>query len=576
MQRSYLRVLLGGVLIAATSQLHAEALQPDPAWQQGKLANGFNWQLLQTPQRPNDRVQLRLSVQTGSMMEKSAEKGFSYLIPKVVMFNSQSLNTQQLSHLLSNAIDPNMPLPPAIVSYDFTLYNLSLPNNNPELLKEALSWMADISGHGIFNQDTVAGALAAPNSPIATYPPNINDPIWKVRIKGTTLQGFDPLPPIADKIDVDALNNFYQRWYTPDMVTLYVAGPVDKRALEDGINKAFSGLEGKRQTPVSVATLPPMKPLSVHAVNENQKEDVLSLVWDLNWSSVKDSAALNRYWLNDLAREAIFGALQQSMGRKNEKFMAMNMDCRMQYQRASCMLSVQAPNEKMPAITAELAGELAVLKEKGISADSFNGLIALKQAQLQQLFAIYARTTTDILINQRLMSQQSNIIDIPPEQYQRLRQSFLNNLTPDVLNAEIHAILEQDTGFIFTQPKGEPEMSVEQLRAQFDKVMHPGKAVAAAEKAASVAEKAAADAEQAKEEQAEKAAEATEKAAAEKIAAEQAGLQPEKPAQAQVPLSVVKPAEPEKPAVAPAKKGEQPGNTEPPAADNTGADGVSA
>lgn len=34
MQRSYLRVLLGGVLIAATSQLHAEALQPDPAWQQ--------------------------------------------------------------------------------------------------------------------------------------------------------------------------------------------------------------------------------------------------------------------------------------------------------------------------------------------------------------------------------------------------------------------------------------------------------------------------------------------------------------------------------------------------------------
>ena len=38
MQRSYLRVLLGGVLIAVTSQLHAEALQPDPAWQQGKLA----------------------------------------------------------------------------------------------------------------------------------------------------------------------------------------------------------------------------------------------------------------------------------------------------------------------------------------------------------------------------------------------------------------------------------------------------------------------------------------------------------------------------------------------------------
>ncbi|CAK7067323.1 M16 family metallopeptidase [Morganella morganii] len=559
MQRSYLRVLLGGVLIAVTSQLHAEALQPDPAWQQGKLANGFSWQLLQTPQRPNDRIQMRLSVQTGSMMEKPAEKGFAYLIPKVVMFNSQSLNTQQLSNLLRNGISPDMPLPPAIVSYDFTLYNLSLPNNNPEVLKAALSWMADVSGHGIFNQETVAAALAAPDSPVATYPPNINDPIWRARLKGTTLQGFDPVPPPAGKIDVEALNSFYQRWYTPDMATLYVAGPVDKRALEDGISKAFGSQEGKRQTPVSVATLPPMKPRSVHAVNENQKDDMLALVWDLNWSSVKDSDALNRYWLNDLAREALFGALQQGIGKKNEKFMAMNMDCRMQYQRASCMLSLRAPNEKMPVIVSELAGELAVLKEKGISAENFDALIAMKQAQLQQLFAIYARTTTDILINQRLMSQQSNIIDIPPEQYQRLRQAFLNNLTPDVLNAEIHAILEQDTAFFFTQPKGETEMNVDQLRAQFDKIMHPEKAVAAAEK------QAAAEAESA-----EKAA--AEKAAAEKAAAEQAKAPAVTP-EAAAPSQEAKPAEPKAPA--PAKKGGQNGNSEQPAADNN-TDGVSA
>lgn len=93
-----------------------------------------------------------------------------------------------------------MPLPPAIVSYDFTLYNLSLPNNNPEVLKAALSWMADVSGHGIFNQETVTAALAAPDSPVATYPPNINDPIWRARLKGTTLQGFDPCRRLRAKL----------------------------------------------------------------------------------------------------------------------------------------------------------------------------------------------------------------------------------------------------------------------------------------------------------------------------------------------------------------------------------------
>ena len=59
-----------------------------------------------------------------------------------------------------------------------------------------------------------------------------------------------------------------------------------------------------------------MKPRSVHAVNENQKDDMLALVWDLNWSSVKDSDALNRYWLNDLAREALLVYYSRASARK--------------------------------------------------------------------------------------------------------------------------------------------------------------------------------------------------------------------------------------------------------------------
>jgi hypothetical protein len=34
------------------------------------------------------------------------------------------------------AIDPKRPLPPAVVSYDYTMFNLSLPNNRNDLLKD--------------------------------------------------------------------------------------------------------------------------------------------------------------------------------------------------------------------------------------------------------------------------------------------------------------------------------------------------------------------------------------------------------------------------------------------------------
>lgn len=43
MQGTKIRLMVGGLLLAAaSSSVHSEALQPDPAWQEGKLDNGFH------------------------------------------------------------------------------------------------------------------------------------------------------------------------------------------------------------------------------------------------------------------------------------------------------------------------------------------------------------------------------------------------------------------------------------------------------------------------------------------------------------------------------------------------------
>ena len=50
MQGTTIKLLTGGLLmVAAAGYVQAEALQPDPAWQQGTLANGLSWQVLATP-----------------------------------------------------------------------------------------------------------------------------------------------------------------------------------------------------------------------------------------------------------------------------------------------------------------------------------------------------------------------------------------------------------------------------------------------------------------------------------------------------------------------------------------------
>mgnify|MGYP004712385151 CR=1 FL=1 len=147
MQGTKIRLLIGGLLLAAAaSHVQAEALQPDPAWQQGKLDNGVTWQLLTPPQRPSDRIELRLVVRPGSLAESAQQTGYTHFLPRLALMHSEGFSQAQLQSLWQQSINPQRPLPPAVSSYDFTMYNLSLPNNRPELLKDALNWLANTAG----------------------------------------------------------------------------------------------------------------------------------------------------------------------------------------------------------------------------------------------------------------------------------------------------------------------------------------------------------------------------------------------------------------------------------------------
>ncbi len=187
MQGTRIRLLVGGLVLAASSYgLQAETLQPDPAWQEGKLDNGFNWQLLATPQRPSDRIELRLVVNTGSLVESAQQTGFSHLLSRLAMVHNTALDTQQQRALWQQAMDPQRPLPPVIASYDSTQYNLSLPNNRPELLKEALNWLAATAGNMAITEQVVSTALTA-SDPVATWPKDTQDVWWRYRLKGSAL-----------------------------------------------------------------------------------------------------------------------------------------------------------------------------------------------------------------------------------------------------------------------------------------------------------------------------------------------------------------------------------------------------
>lgn len=473
MQGTRIRLLVGGLLLAAASNMvQAETLQPDPAWQQGKLDNGFNWQVLTTPQRPSDRVEIRLLVNTGSLVENAQQIGFSHLLPRLALVHNAALDNAQQRALWQQGIDPNRPLPPAVTSYDFTIYNLSLPNNRPEVVKDALNWLAATAGKMTINDQVVNTAISA-DDPVATYPANPQDVWWRYRLKGSLLLGHDPAEPAKAPIDIKQLNSFYKQWYTPDAMTLFVVGNVDSRSLSEQINKAFSPLEGKRETPSPIATLSPLPHQPVNLVNNAISQDRLSLVWDTPWQPIRDSQNLTRYWQSDLAREALFWHVQRTLSDNKAQGVQVGFDCRVLYQRAQCGINMDSGNATLQANMNLIAHELANIRDNGLPQDEFDALMAQKTAELNKLFATYARTGTDVLMGQRIRSQQNAVVDIAPEQYQKLRQEFLSGLTLPMLNQELRQQLTQELTMVLMQPQGEAETNVKSLQENWARIMTP-------------------------------------------------------------------------------------------------------
>ncbi len=473
MQGTKIRLLAGGLLlVAAAGSVQAETLQPDPAWQEGQLANGFQWQVLATPQRPSDRIEIRLLVNTGSLTESTQQSGYSHFLPRLALTQHGSLQPLQARSLWQQSADPARPLPPAIVSYDFTLFNLSLPNNRNDLLKEALTFLADSSGNMAVTPEAVDAALQAQDM-VATWPMDTQDSWWRYRLKGSTLLGHDPAEDLKQPVDAGQLNAFYKKWYTPDAMTLIVVGNVDSRSVAEQINKTFGGLEGKRATPAPVPTLSPLRPEPVSLMTGSVRNDRLSLMWDSPWQPIRDSATLLRYWRADLAREALFWHVQQNLSKGNAKDLNLNFDCRVLYLRAQCGINLETPNDKLNGNLATVGRELVRARDNGLSQEEFDALIAQKNMELTKLFATYARTDTDVLISQRMRSLQNQVVDIAPEQYQKLRQDFLNSLTLTMLNQDLRQQLSQDMSLVLLQPQGEAEFNMKELQETWEKVMTP-------------------------------------------------------------------------------------------------------
>ncbi len=261
----YMKLLFGLALILFSfipSIAQVDLSQPLPVDKNvriGKLSNGLTYYIRKNT-KPEKRVELRLVVNTGSVMEDDDQLGLAHFMEHMNFNGTKRFPKNELvNYLQSIGVEFGADLN-AYTGFDETVYILPVPTDKPELVDKGLQILEDWSHNalldsveiekerGVVIEEWRLSRGADERMLRQTLPVQYQGSKYAKRLPiGTreSLQGFSH----------DVLKRFYRDWYRPDMQAVVVVGDIDVNEMEQKIKQYFGDIPAAK-TPRPRETVP--------------------------------------------------------------------------------------------------------------------------------------------------------------------------------------------------------------------------------------------------------------------------------------------------------------------------------
>jgi zinc protease len=239
-------VLLTQPFVASAALKLDAPLPSGPQVKVGKLPNGLTW-YIQKNTRPERKLELRLVVKAGSILEDEDQQGLAHFVEHMAFNGSTHFQKHELvDYLQSIGVKFGADLN-AYTSFDETVYILPIPLDRPENLGKAFQVLEDWA-HGLTFDDAVIdkergivleelrlGKGAGDRIGKQLYPKIYNGSRYAERLpigKEDVLRTFKP----------DTLRRYYRDWYRPDLMAVVAVGDIDPKVIEKLVKAHFGKL----------------------------------------------------------------------------------------------------------------------------------------------------------------------------------------------------------------------------------------------------------------------------------------------------------------------------------------------
>ena len=310
-----------------------DTLPVDPLVKIGKLGNGLTYYIRQN-KKPEQKVELRLVVNAGSILEDESQQGIAHLSEHMAFNGTTHFQKNDIiSFLQSIGVKFGNDLN-AYTGFDETVYILPIPTDKPGNIEKGFQILEDWAHNVTFKNEDIEG-----ERPVVLEESRLGKgardrmfrKIYPQLFAGSLYASRLPigLDSIIKNTSYETIRKFYQDWYRPNLMAVIVVGDIDPAKAEELIKKYFGNLANPQNERLrSFAPVPPYQKSEAKVVTDKEATSYSLIV---NYSSEKTHPSLTLGdYKEDLTKE-IFSTLlnlrlRELTQKENPPFIFANVD----------------------------------------------------------------------------------------------------------------------------------------------------------------------------------------------------------------------------------------------------------
>ena len=293
-----------------------DTLPVDPHVKIGKLSNGLTYYIREN-KKPEQKVELRLVVNAGSILENDNQQGLAHLSEHMAFNGTTHFKKNDIvSFLQSIGVAFGSDLN-AYTSFNETVYILPIPTDKPGNIQKGFQILEDWAHNVTDKAEDIDGErpIVLEESRLGKGAQDrINKKVYPLLFAGSMYAKRLPIgiDSIVKNAPYEALRSFYRDWYRPDLMAVIVVGDIDPAKAEDLIKKYFGENKNpEHERPRTIAEVPPYQKSVAEVVTD---KEATSYVFQVHYSPYKNNpdATLADY-KDDLVKNIFSDLLNQRL-----------------------------------------------------------------------------------------------------------------------------------------------------------------------------------------------------------------------------------------------------------------------